>query len=99
MPQGFDWFRAVGRLDDGNPMFLVCRSPGTQADVGDLIAYVNGDYDFFCCSCWPERAEAGQSPMGLAMGRWNIPNEDFFIVEECRSCNAKLKYMVVEMLG
>lgn len=40
-------------------MFLVCRFHGPQADVGDLIAYVNGDYDFFCCSCWRQRAEAG----------------------------------------
>lgn len=98
MPHDFDWFWAVRRVDDGSTMFLVCRSPGTQADVGDLIGYVNGDYDFFCCSCWPERAEAGRSPIGLAMGRWDIVNQDFFIVEVCRSCNAKIKYMVVEML-
>lgn len=79
-------------------MFLVYRSHGPQADVGGLVGYVNGDYDFFCCSCWKEHAEAGQSPIAMAMGRWDIPNEDFFIIEVCQSCNAKIKYMVVEML-
>lgn len=98
MPHDFDWFWVLGRLDDGSTMFLVCRSHGTQADAGDLIGFVNSNYDFFCCSCWHERAEAGRSPIGLAMGRWDIPNQDFFIVEVCQGCNAKIKYMVVEML-
>lgn len=79
-------------------MFLVAKSHGAQADVGDLTGYVNADYDFFCSSCWKERAEAGQSPIGLAMGRWDIANQDFFIIEVCQGCDAKIKYMVVEML-
>lgn len=98
MQQDFDWSWPMERLDDGSTMFLVCRFHGTEADVGDLIGYVNSEYDFFCCSCWHDRAEGGRSPIGLAMGRWDIVNQDFFIVEFCRSCNAKIQYMVVEML-
>ena len=97
MPQDFDWFWPVERLDDGSPMFLVCRSHGPRADVGDLIGYVNSDYDFFCCPCWKEQVEAGRSPIGLVIGAWDIPNEEFFIVEGCRSCNTEIKYTVVEM--
>lgn len=76
-------------------MFLVCRA---QADVGDLTGYVNAHYDFFCSSCWQQRAEAGQSPIGLAMGRWDLATQDFFIIEVCQGCNGKIKYVVVEML-
>lgn len=98
MPQDFDWFWPVERLDGGSTVFLVCRFHGTQADVGDLIGYVNGDHDFFCCSCWKERGEAWRSPIGLAMGRWDVVNQDFYIVEFCQSCSAEIRYMVVEML-
>lgn len=98
MPRDFAWSWALGRFDGGGTVFLVCRSHGAQAEVGDLTGYVNAGYDFFCCRCWTERAEAGQSPIGLAMGRWDIANQDFFIIEVCRGCNAKIKYMVVEML-
>jgi hypothetical protein len=59
-----------------------------------IVGYFDNDAQVFCPSCWAARAEAGARPAKILDSEDPLqPEANFWIVDVCVECGAKVKYM------
>jgi hypothetical protein len=62
------------------------------------VGYVDEDDRFFCLECWKPEARAGHRPARL-LDDEPAPEDNFWIVDDCTSCQRHIKYTDVRLLA
>ncbi len=58
-----------------------------------IVGYTNKDEHVFCAECWSVEAVAGARPsLVLRSEEPDDPGDNFWVVDDCRSCGQKVKY-------